>query len=101
MIDNNKNTQITELSTKQPLFIDSVIKRLNIKVMYCRNGQGLMSYGYSFIQIAGYVGQSNDDVKKCELWDGDYSKGDTVLDCRKGKCERISKYNLKQIVNAL
>jgi len=83
------------------LHIGGVIKRLNIRLMSCRSGQGLMSYGYSFLQIGGYVGQSNDDVKSDMLWDGDFSKGDSVLDCRKGKCIKISKDELKQIVNAL
>jgi hypothetical protein len=95
------NKEIENQESKDRCNINGVIKRLNIKVMYCKSGQGLMSYGYSFIQIGGYVGQSNDDVKKDELWDGDYSKGETVLDCRKGKCEKISKDDLKQIVNAL
>lgn len=71
---------------------------MDIKVMYCKSGEGLSSYGYSFIQIGGYVGQSNDDVKRDELWDGDYSKGDVVLDCRKGNCIKISKDKLKQIM---
>lgn len=101
MKEQNKSTQPTELITKQPLFIDGVIKRLNIKLMRCRSGQGLMSYNYSFLQIGGYVGQSNDDVKSDKLWDGDFSKGDVVLDCRKGKCVRSSKDVLKQILNAL
>lgn len=84
--------------SSENLNISDVIKRLNIRVMYCRSGQGLMSYGYSFTQIGGYKGQSYDDVKKEELWDGDYSKGDVVLDCRNGKCERISKDDLRMIV---
>ena len=68
--------------------------------MKCRSGKGLMSYGYNFLQIGGFKGQSNDNVKGEEMWDGDYSKGEVVLDCRKGKCVRISKTDLKEIIEA-
>ena len=88
--------ELNEVS--ENLNISDVIKRLNIRLMYCRSGQGLMSYGYSFIQIGGYKGQSYDDVKREEIWDGDYSKGGVVLDCRNGKRERISKDDLRLIV---
>ena len=67
--------------------------------MRCRSGNGLMSYGYSFIQIGGHVGDSNDDVKSSELWDGDYKKGDTAIDCRI-KCTKISKTELKKIIKS-
>ena len=80
------------------LNISDVIKRLNIRLMKCRSGNGLMSYGYNFLQIGGYKGQSYDDVKSEEIWDGDFKKGETVLDCRKGKCVRISKTDLKEII---
>lgn len=80
--------------------MQSAINDLNIRVMNCRSGDGLMSYGYSFLQIGGYVGQSHDDVKGSELWDGDYNgKFDAILDCRNGKCIRISQDSLKQIIN--
>jgi hypothetical protein len=78
--------------------ISKIITKLNIRIMYCRSGDGLMSYGYSFIQIGGYKGQSHDDVKSEELWDGDYSNVNTVLDCRLGKCNRISKLDLENII---
>jgi hypothetical protein len=97
-MENLNDTDKNSDNAEKELRISDVIKRLNIRVMYCRSGQGLMSYGYSFIQIGGYKGQSYDDVKLEELWDGDYSKGNVVLDCRSGKCERISKTDLKTIV---
>lgn len=79
-----------------------VIKRLNIRLVRCKSGTGLMSYTYSFIQIGGFMGQSNDNPERMseELWDGDYTKGDVVLDCRKGDCLRISKLDLADIIEA-
>jgi hypothetical protein len=85
--------------TQENLNISDVIKRLNIRKMLCRSGDGLMSYGYSFLQIGGYKGQSFDDVKGEEVWDGDYTKLGVILDCRKGKCERITQDNLKKIID--
>lgn len=94
-----KAKQIIQEYEKQ-LNISDVIKRLNIRLMKCTSGNGLMSYGYNFLQIGGYKGQSFDNVKHEEMWDGDFKKGETVLDCRNGKCVRISKTVLKEIIEA-
>jgi len=75
-----------------------VIKKLNIRFMRCRSGQGLMSYSYSFLQIGGYAGQSYDEVRSEDIWNGDYSTVGTILDCRNGKCEKINKDKLREII---
>jgi len=77
--------------------LQDVINHLGIKRMWCRSGNGLMSYGYSFIQIGGYKGESGDDVGREEMWDGDYTKPEVVLDCRNLECKPISKEALKLI----
>ena len=84
---------------KEGIEISEIIKDLDIKVMYCRSGSGLMSYIYSFLQIGGVAGQSYDDVASEQIWDGDYKKGETVVDCRGIKCRRISKDELREIIN--
>lgn len=66
-------------------------ERLNIQMCYCRSGQGLMSYGYNFVQIGGFIGQSNDLVKRHEPWDGNLKAGESILDYRSGKCVKLSR----------
>jgi len=79
--------------------MNDIIKKLNIRVMYCRNGNGLMSYGYYFTQIGGFKGQTYDDVKTEVMWDGDYSKlGDSVIDCRNNNTKKITRDELKNII---
>lgn len=69
-----------------------------IRVMHCSSGSGTMSYGYSFIQVGGFKGETNDRVIREEPWDGDISKVDIILDCRDGKCKPITIDQLQQIV---
>ena len=80
---------------------EEVINELEIKLMTCKSGTGLMSYGYSFIQIGGIAGSTGDDVKKEEIWDGDFTKGDKILDCRHGKCETIHREDLRGMIKKL
>jgi hypothetical protein len=87
-----------KVQTYEDALMDDSMERLNIRLMQCRSGSGLNSYGYSFIQIGGMKGDSGDNVGSEKHWSGNYDEGETVVDCRGGECKRISKDELKQII---
>ena len=74
-----------------------------VRVMRCRSGDGLMAYGYSFIQVGGFKGQTNDNVISTETFDGKFTWGghisnvDIILDCRDDECKPITIDQLQQI----
>lgn len=75
--------------------------KTEFRIMRARSGSGLMSYIYRFVQIGGYEGQSNDPVIGSEIlesFEDAKTKGEgVVVDCRWGKCKRISWEEFKKI----